>query len=879
MQTYFRPGIQPKFWLFLNDDFLFQSITMKRFFSGICAFVSSWFALSCSGACSELILSKPFAEDCPVDWSIVELGCGWYAFSVPNAGPEALAEWTINGTTFTNSGQSFTYQFEDGTIELSVLFTDPVCPSFSAAQSLIIDCSGDCPNGFSITEGSGCGQYVLSFDDLHPDQSVVWETTFNGVPWQESTNGFEPYVQVFPGPELYEVCASYQSPGCPGGAFICQELAAPPCEQNTCGYLIQTTQFDCNGLTFFIPGISDDVEVHWDMGDGNQWVTQGGGPFSYAYASESCYGVHATFQTDACPGTVQLFHFAMAICEVFQCQAVSLSAVPQDGPVLWWIETTDGVIFHQGLCTETDCLFDLCMSTGCYVLKINPDWVGEDFFLVFSSSADVALTYLSTENFIASFLLSINSDCTANCTTAVNYNVTNNSDYFFFVEAGSLTPAYWTLPDGSAATGPSVTLVLTEAGTYEICAHFASDACGDPSQCISVVLYEGGCTEAGFILMSDVAVGGPPQATWTLAHTEGLFAQTGEVLFDAANDFFGFSECLPNGCYELVVTASQTLDANNFAALITGPWLILQDSVAWDGNFYEYSVLLGMQSDCMVSPACALDIEDITTDGFNFFFSASETSDLTPMEWTLPGLTVQGPTAQVAFQQAGIFEVCAIGQSPDCGVVTQCLEVEITTDSCDLATSVLTLPAPANNDQMWPWLLWNGLSESVYAQGTWSIGAGSTSVNHTLCLPPGCYEFILTLPAGVPDPYPISFDIAINGLPWVPFNQPFWLGNSYHQDLDVNFNCFGYVTGNEGGTAISVFPNPSEGHVQLSGPQHEVLRCTLFSVPGSLGKEILLLPGQTQLDYSHMAPGIYLHRIQTLTGALLMQGKLVIRTY
>lgn len=79
--------------------------------------------------------------------------------------------------------------------------------------------------------------------------------------------------------------------------------------------------------------------------------------------------------------------------------------------------------------------------------------------------------------------------------------------------------------------------------------------------------------------------------------------------------------------------------------------------------------------------------------------------------------------------------------------------------------------------------------------------------------------------------------------------------------------------------SISIFPNPSDGHIQLSGPLSTPVRCSLFSISGSLVEEIQLLPGQTQLDYSHVAPGIYLHRIQTLSGSLLMQGKVVISGY
>lgn len=190
------------------------------------------------------------------------------------------------------------------------------------------------------------------------------------------------------------------------------------------------------------------------------------------------------------------------------------------------------------------------------------------------------------------------------------------------------------------------------------------------------------CLETTISLQSSISSDGPDYLVYSLYDSEGVMITSGEATFTEDESSFPFVECLDPGCYTVIGDAISDIPSFSVFTMI--------DAVGGYPNEYNLSIdgtVMTVEFCIVENSECDLAIFEVANGDCSLIELTAETSNpAAQIEWSVNGTSYQtGPSIQFQATEAGLYEICAQYETPDCPEgVTFCEVVEVSEDCIEV---------------------------------------------------------------------------------------------------------------------------------------------------------------------------------------------------
>lgn len=263
------------------------------------------------------------------------------------------------------------------------------------------------------------------------------------------------------------------------------------------------------------------------------------------------------------------------------------------------------------------------------------------------------------------------------------------------------------------------------------------------------------CTDIHFTLHSDVNNGGSPQVVYSVTdYPITMPIVAGQATYTSENSNFEFDLCLEDGCYAFTVDNNYpiTLGQNIFLEItdgennyMTDAQMIHQDAVSFRVQFcIGGSEPLPCQ-EILEAATLSFDVEEGTSAGqFQFSNTSSEIENV-QWGWSFgDGQVASEATVTHTYTTAGTYQVCLIAYLQQCSD-TVCETVVYEAEECDENPVHFNLHSDVSNggSNQLIYSVWQEGNTNLITSGAAQYSAGNSNFEFDLCLPDGCYVFIV----------------------------------------------------------------------------------------------------------------------------------------
>ena len=242
-------------------------------------------------------------NDCPTIedfWAgTFEGSCLHWQFEIGSFAEGEEVVWNYGDGTEEIGGHYTDHEYEeDGVYVITAYFTSNDCPDgVYLTYTIEIDCVEDCDLWMGIEEYD-CDSFTL-FAETSTEAPVFWYIndeyfdTGYALDWEPTEEG------------VYEICAGIETPECPEGFWVCDEVVVS-CNDCPTIYDFYAGQMgdDCLAWEFEIGSFAEGEEVLWDFGDGTTIFD--GHYTDHEYNEAGVYVVTAYYTSFDCPDGVWL---------------------------------------------------------------------------------------------------------------------------------------------------------------------------------------------------------------------------------------------------------------------------------------------------------------------------------------------------------------------------------------------------------------------------------------------------------------------------------------------------------------------------------------------------------------------------------------------
>lgn len=420
----------------------------------------------------------------------------------------------------------------------------------------------------------------------------------------------------------------------------------------------------------------------------------------------------------------------------------------------------------------------------------------------------------------------------------------------------------WDFGDGFVESSSTPTQhFFPSPGTYEVCVEASILSCPEGfATCTEIVVPPTCNTDCQVV---NVLLSGDGPCDYTLEGFDGdgyFVAGTAENL----DDGIAASFCLPEGCYGMSISGTETSPVENISVELTGASnpAIFEGPLteSWGDNtlYFTFSSAPGA---CDPLPAsCAMSLESSFLGGGTWSLTAGGPIDPSTISWSLSNgetLTSEAEedlsTIAASFGGDPLPFACVTAYSPACDAwLSSCVDLEASAAALDCTPIEVNMsgeaPAGGWSSLQMDYALWRETGGTVSGSMT-----ASSSLN--ACLTDGCYGLALDFPS---DPVGAFIELwadgsLLNSLPAVSGEIAFGL----------NAECGTASTEELKAVPLAVFPNPAQ--------RGDLIHLSYPALLRSLdGRVLEALPSGRSVVPAHWAAGVYALTTQDGTATLLM---------
>lgn len=345
-----------------------------------------------------------------------------------------------------------------------------------------------------------------------------------------------------------------------------------------------------------------------------------------------------------------------------------------------------------------------------------------------------------------------------------------------------------------------------------------------------------------------------------------------EITFEENETTITLDYCLPDGCLGVGVMTEDPFIADedlSIEVLVGGQSVV---EAAHQEDEYTYGVLVGINSDCSgeASP-CEGDFNVVATQNPGEFQFINVSSNLENVQWAWEfgdGHYSTSPNPTYQYNTNGQYEVCLYGYTPTCQSI-YCTLVTVEGMVCAENLVSFTLHSDVNNggsDELFYSVIDNATNQTV-TMGIVEYSNGNANFDFQLCLPDGCYSFVVDNDNNITLGEGTELEINSSG------NNLMTNSQIIHQDpisfgvlFGVNSDC---TVGVEENTIVtnSVFPNPANYNLTIqSKGKSNIHRVEILDAKGTLIHSYNPNSTITTLPVSNLATGLYFVKITNGNG-------------
>ncbi|MDZ4824672.1 MAG: PKD domain-containing protein [Flavobacteriales bacterium] len=418
--------------------------------------------------CHEIVVEGLAEEgDCPTEiWSGAGDGCGVMQFEIASFVEDESVTWYPGDETgAVEGGHFFSHTYaEPGNYTVCAYYTSLICPDgVELCTEITVEaCGDDCEGDIAVNYNCPDGLVYLYVTGWPESTPVTWY--LNGTTTETPYN----WLTLEANGGWFDVCA--WSNDCPE---ICQEVYIQDCGGDDCQLIIEEIGgFECEYLILQAFEFPEGAVVHWSqngemVNEGNVTtfiLEPGENQICAWYEFEGCVQewceTYNGCEDDNCPDAI--WFDEGELCGVMQFEIGSFSAGEN---VQWWFgdsnEQVEGGHFITHLYEEP----------------------GEYFVCAFYTSNDCPDgVELCTEIFVE--------ECGEPCDAFLSADMVNCNHWTFNLDAEFYnTNIYWSFDDGTEGTWGGLEINHEFGpGTYEVCASWNSEECGEQQECITIVV-------------------------------------------------------------------------------------------------------------------------------------------------------------------------------------------------------------------------------------------------------------------------------------------------------------------------------------------------------------------------------------------------------
>lgn len=491
---------------------------------------------------------------------------------------------------------------------------------FSIFSVLSVQSFAQCPDQILATVTS-CGTVEASVNNFGNSGNIVWN-------WGDDSETMllNNVTHNYNSAGVYTICAEGSAPGC-AEFLLCTDIVVASCA-DSCELDVEYVLME-DSMLFYPFNYPANASIFWTL---NGDEAGSGEQFALNSETPGLYEICAIYETPECPSGVE-WCYTMFVSDPDACPGEDdIVGINSDLNCAAWIfnieNFTDGsnVIWDFGDGTTTvsgDSIVDhLYTENGLY---------------------EVEITYVG-QNCTSFLIYELEVDCLEPNPCDLDMEVVYENDTlelypYNFPEDAVL---FWTLNGESIQTGDSLIMNLSEPGVYEICAAYETPACPNAVFWCETWAVQG---EEDCPGEDDLFAGPSGDDCGDWVFEIGSFVPGTTVIWN-----FGDGNIEVGGHF-----VEHTFTENGEYEV----WAIYNNLLCSD------SISLGtVVVDCFNE--CELDVE-YGQDGDTAYFHAFNFPEGATIFWTLDGLDGgQGDDFVIDVSEPGLYEICAMYETPEC---------------------------------------------------------------------------------------------------------------------------------------------------------------------------------------------------------------------
>ena len=684
----------------------------------------------------------------------------------------------------------------------------------------VVEPETSCPSEIQAVATSNCHEFHFEIGSFVEGESVTWY--FNGS--DDGIVGGHFISHSFETEGEHSVCAFYTSPECPDGVELCTTVVVNCETETSCPEEISVNETaNCHEFHFEIGSFVEGESVTWYFNGSDDGIL-GGHFISHSFETEGEHSVCAFYTSPDCPDGVELCTTVVVNCE-------TETSCPDE---IFVGETTNCHEFHFEIGSFIEGESVIWYFDGNEVGVVGGHFISHSFE---TEGEHTVCAYYSNPACPEGVMLctSVIVSCSTDCYFEISAEQVEPGVYHFTANGWPETAdVHWNFGDDTDLTGPWSVSHEFEPGTYIICAHTETEACGMQEDCITI--------EVG--------------ATVSCGLSAEVVQQSCELLILHATE-------APEGI-EIHWTADGVpvnVGSVSTFVLTPGSHSICAWYTSWDCGLVQWC-------ETFIVEECSGDCNAL----FNTFYNMDVPGHLEftntstyegDVQWSWDfgnGVTSDEMNTDIWYTENGIYQVCLTLHTETCES-TMCHSITISEFEIECTDNLVIFTGAAEysiaGTDLVNVILESGDEQifsvySVFTTGGFSFGTGA-------CIPDGCYELTIN----TEDPLiadVINATISLDGEE-IDVLQFFEGTESASITFGVNQNC-GDDISEAAYSGWSIYPNPVNAELRIQSTGTGTM--TNIQLHDATGRMIYNTnPNSTSalIDVSSFATGFYIMKI------------------